>query len=151
MSESSHYEHRDVNVSGILAAAGVLLVAGVIVNLVSWWVFDLLTAPEVKSIQATFSGSVPGEGLPAAPGLEQIDRTDPKKKEVRSPELYAAEEHRLSTYGWVDQKEGIVRIPIDQAMRLLVETKRLTARPAQTRNATAPGASNSGRLLRREE
>ena len=35
--------------------------------------------------------------------------------------LRAQEEAVLSTYDWVDRGAGIVRIPIDQAMRLLVE------------------------------
>ena len=31
------------------------------------------------------------------------------------------ETQQLSTYGWVDQKRGVVRIPVDQAMKLLAE------------------------------
>jgi hypothetical protein len=31
------------------------------------------------------------------------------------------ETQRLSTYGWVNQKSGVVRIPVDQAMKLLAE------------------------------
>ncbi len=41
-----------------------------------------------------------------------------------SPELdalRAKEEQTLSTYGWVDQKKGQARMPIDQAMKLVVQ------------------------------
>jgi hypothetical protein len=31
------------------------------------------------------------------------------------------ESKRLTTYGWVDSKSGVVRIPVDQAMKLLAE------------------------------
>jgi hypothetical protein len=51
---------------------------------------------------------------PAAPRLQ----VDPGRdlQEVR-----AAEETLLKSYGWVDRKAGIVRIPIDRAIELLVE------------------------------
>jgi hypothetical protein len=32
-----------------------------------------------------------------------------------------AEERLLSSYGWVDQEQGVVRIPIDEAMKLVAE------------------------------
>ncbi len=36
-------------------------------------------------------------------------------------ELRAAAEQQLGTYGWVDRPNGIVRIPIDHAMNLLIQ------------------------------
>lgn len=51
--------------------------------------------------------------LPAGP-LLQVD-------EVRSLQDHLRiEEEALSTYGWVDRTGGVVRIPIDRAMELLV-------------------------------
>jgi len=35
--------------------------------------------------------------------------------------MRAAEEKALTTYGWVDQQKGVVRIPIDQAMKLTLQ------------------------------
>jgi len=35
--------------------------------------------------------------------------------------LRAAEDADLNSYGWIDQKTGTVRIPIDRAMQLLLE------------------------------
>jgi hypothetical protein len=29
------------------------------------------------------------------------------------------EEHQLATYGWVDEKRGVARIPIEEAMKIL--------------------------------
>jgi hypothetical protein len=49
-----------------------------------------------------------------APQLEINERTELNDIRLR-------EEDTLSTYGWVDQKSGTVRIPIDRAMDLLVE------------------------------
>ena len=36
-------------------------------------------------------------------------------------EVRAAESEKLSTYGWVDEEKGIVRIPIEEAMQKLIE------------------------------
>ena len=33
-------------------------------------------------------------------------------------ELRAAEASELKTYGWIDQAKGVVRLPIDEAMKL---------------------------------
>ena len=53
-------------------------------------------------------------------------------------ELRAAEDAVLYSYGWVDRAAGIVRIPIDRAMEVLVQ------RGLPTR-ATPPAASESSR------
>lgn len=39
-------------------------------------------------------------------------------------ELQAAEDEALNSYGWVDRDNGIVRIPIERAMEVLVERER---------------------------
>jgi hypothetical protein len=36
-------------------------------------------------------------------------------------QLRQGEDEKLNSYGWVDQKAGTVRIPIDRAMDLLIE------------------------------
>ena len=38
-------------------------------------------------------------------------------------ELHAHEQQVLTSYGWVDQQKGIVHIPIDQAMELMVRER----------------------------
>jgi hypothetical protein len=37
---------------------------------------------------------------------------------------YEPQRKKLTTYGWVDREQGIVHVPIDKAMRELVEQKR---------------------------
>lgn len=56
-----------------------------------------------------------------APQLEINERTELNDIRLR-------EEDTLSTYGWVDQKSGTIRIPIERAMDLLVE-RGLPVRP----------------------
>jgi hypothetical protein len=50
-------------------------------------------------------------------------------------EVHAREKALLTSYGWVNKEKGIVRIPIDQAMELMV-------REAQS---GTPGAPSGGR------
>lgn len=47
------------------------------------------------------------------------DRAAFRKKNLA--ELRAANAEALTTYGWVDQTKGIVRLPIDDAMKLSIE------------------------------
>ncbi|MCL6508251.1 MAG: hypothetical protein K6T59_14635, partial [Bryobacteraceae bacterium] len=54
------------------------------------------------------------EGLPPAPRLQVDPATDLEN-------LRKAEAAVLNSYGWVDRKAGIVRIPIDRAMEVLAE------------------------------
>ncbi len=55
--------------------------------------------------------------LPPEPRLE----IDPRASLAA---VQAAENERLASYGWVDKPNGIVRIPIDRAMALMVEREK---------------------------
>jgi hypothetical protein len=50
----------------------------------------------------------------------------------------AEEEHLLTSYGWVDQNAGVVRLPIDRAKELLLE-RGLPVRAGAPVVAAAPG------------
>jgi hypothetical protein len=48
------------------------------------------------------------------------------------------QENQLNSYGWVDQKAGVVHIPIDRAMELIVQQKLPVYAPGSAeRNSTA--------------
>ena len=34
---------------------------------------------------------------------------------------YQSQQHLLNTYGWIDRQNGVVRLPIDRAMELLLQ------------------------------
>lgn len=56
------------------------------------------------------------------PGASSTPRVtlNPRQPQQRA-ELQAAEAKQLSTYGWVDEPQGVAHIPIDRAMSLLVK------------------------------
>jgi len=52
--------------------------------------------------------------VPPEPRLQTTPREDLR-------ELRAREEEILGSYGWVDKTTGVVRIPIDEAMKLTLQ------------------------------
>lgn len=64
-------------------------------------------------------------GPPASPFAESQSAAPAPRLQVQPVEdlkqLRQAEDEKLNGYGWVDQKAGIARIPIDRAMDLLAE------------------------------
>jgi hypothetical protein len=52
-----------------------------------------------------------------------------KTPEQKLQELQAQDRMTLSNYGWIDRTKGIVRIPIDRAMTILVEESNADAQP----------------------
>jgi len=49
-----------------------------------------------------------------------------------------SQDQLLDTYGWIDRQHGIVRLPIDRAMELLLER----GLPARSSNGQQTGAAN---------
>jgi len=64
----------------------------------------------------TFSYFGNNQAVTQLPGLE--DNTSPEDVATRR----AQAEARLNSYGWVDKEAGVVRIPLDRAMALVIET-----------------------------
>lgn len=63
-------------------------------------------------------------------------RLEPKPWESMQA-LRAHEEHVLHGYGWQDEKAGIVRIPIEKAMDMIMQPGRLPV--GQQQAAVKPG------------
>lgn len=59
---------------------------------------------------------LPNKPEPLAQGTKT-----PEERAVILRELRAKEVAGATTYGWVDQTKGVVRIPIERAMQLTVE------------------------------
>ena len=126
---TTRYERSDVSVRPIAYVGAAMIVGAVVVHLVGWWVFDVLYTFDKPRRQSSFPLAAEQSGkLPAEPRLEQLKRRPPDGKVEDAGPLYAAERKRLETYGRVPDEEGVIRIPIRQAMELIVEKKMLPAR-----------------------
>ncbi len=110
-----HHETSDVNIRGIFVFAGALLVTGVLIHLLVWVLFRYFTARETVRVPRQYPLATAQENrLPPEPRLQTNPRQDLR-------DLRAHEDDILNSYGWVDRNAGIVRIPIDQAMKLTLQ------------------------------
>ena len=154
---AKRHEAQDVDARGICIAAGVLAVTVAVVFVAVRWTFDFLGARH-RSKPSEFPLAAEEHGrLPPEPRLEEIDRLEARSAEKQSGQEVTSESHRLDSYGWVDRKSGIVRIPIDRAMKIIAENHLLPARPVEAtgpkaeREQPRPSAANSGRVVGREK
>jgi hypothetical protein len=103
--------------------------------------------PEVNPLVA----KVPEDTRHVAPGYPQTAFPSPKLEEDERGQLNGIrmeEEKTLYSYGWVDEKAGTVRIPIERAMDLLVQ-RGLPVRPPGAANDSSAtnGATNKTKAL----
>ena len=145
----SSYEHTDAHVGPMVQFAIWLTGSAIVVHLAlagMYWVMIRQSAERVATARYPLAVNVPPP-LPAAPRLQQFPRN----------ELYdfrTKEDAQLGSYGWVDKNAGVVHIPIQDAMRLMLERNALASRPADASLRSAqvdefPSDSSSGRTLER--
>ncbi|AOS45017.1 hypothetical protein Verru16b_02086 [Lacunisphaera limnophila] len=59
--------------------------------------------------------------VPHAADVQAVEGVlTPAERKVRLAELRTKEQSAATTYGWVDQPKGVVRLPIDRAIELTV-------------------------------
>jgi len=123
--QETGFERQDLGARAVLAFLISLVVGGVLVFLVVWGMYQFLDsrarahqprqnplAPQVESDTRSVS---PTEITKfPQPRLEQNER-------VEINDFRLTEEQTLNSYGWVDEKNGVVHIPIDRAMQLVVK------------------------------
>jgi hypothetical protein len=135
------YEKRDANIRGLICFAALLLVSLVLILLFSKWMFGYFAETQPLGPPTTPFENV--RTLPSGPRLQVKPRHD-------LDEYRQSQSASLDSYGWVDRQNGVVRIPIDRAMDLLLE-RGLPTRSSDQQNegaqsaGTRSGAGNTGR------
>jgi hypothetical protein len=110
-----HHETSDVNVRGIFMFTAGLTVATLFFSFLVWVLFQYFQAREAKRVVPEYPlASTQETRLPPEPRLQ----TDPRG-DLR--DLHSQEERILNSYGWTDKNAGVVRIPIEEAMKLTVQ------------------------------
>jgi len=112
LSETAGHEIRDAKIGPLILIAAGLAITVAIVGVFIYGIFQYLGAHPPASIQANPMAA--GAQIPPAPRIEEHPA-------IEIQQLHAQEEQTLSTYGWVDKKAGVVRIPIDRAMELQLQ------------------------------
>lgn len=108
-------------------------VATAIVFLLTMGLFDVYQKRAAKSEDRTSPLATERQKLPPEPRLQlaptsadQLAKKLPPNIKEDHPlqeikRIRADEDAKLNSYGWVDEKSGVVHIPIDEAKKLLLE------------------------------
>jgi hypothetical protein len=142
------FEHEDMGAKTVFAFLLGLVVLGVIVYFVAngvYWSLDRYSGahqpaqnPMKQNVETDTRDERPADvraniqRIFPEPRLETDERTEINDFRLR-------EEEQLNSYGWVDQPAGVVHIPIERAMQLVV-ARGLAVRPRSEASA-ASGAS----------
>ena len=121
MNESKKPAHwppdSDLKVKPVVVVGVTLLLATALVAAAVWWLsLAMRTKLEAQDPAPPVLLEAQSDYAPPAPNLE----TDPA---ALLETLRAEESELLDTYGWVDEAAGVVRVPIERGMELLLETR----------------------------
>jgi len=145
--EDVAHEHGDVNVRSVIAFGIAILVtvgvAAALMYALFWGVFEKQAKardPEVSPHAVTNATTTPRG--------PQLLTNEPKYLR----DFHQEEENKLDGYGWVNQGQGVVRVPIDAAKKLIVQhglPVRAGAPDDHTLGTHAPafGESSGGRTI----
>jgi hypothetical protein len=134
------HEVRDISTRVVMGFGVVLVIGAIVVHVAIWLLYLYFGSAAGRASTREFP--LAQVGAPAQPPAPRL-QTRPREE---LNQMRAEEERVLTTYGWVDANAGVVRIPIEQAMRMTLE-QGLPVRPGAAAEpfGRAPGRSNSGR------
>jgi hypothetical protein len=151
---SVRHEPTDASFRWVMYLLGAALVCAIVIFVALWLFFEGYSAHQARVKKSPYPlAPTPSTALPPEPRLEQLDR----QRETAGASVYErqqAKEAILQSYGPTGEK-GFVHIPIDQAMRALANKLLAPVKPpgqgaSRANGLVNGGASNSGRLLRKE-
>jgi hypothetical protein len=135
------HETRDISTRVVVIFGVALVVGAVIVHAVIWLVYVLLGA-QADRVYAAREYPLAPVGAPAQPPAPRLQAKP--REELKA--LRAAEDRRLSGYGWVNPSAGVAYIPIERAMQLTLEQGLpVRADAGAFPPASRPERSSSGR------
>lgn len=120
MSERLPFDFEVHQEEDLVATRRILKVAivSVVVGAVGVFFAGVIVAAGTGTLQPSFAG--PRGPQPAAPQLSHVEQT-PIRDTRRGIDLRNAQLRELDGWGWVDRKGGVAKIPIDQAMDIVVK------------------------------
>ncbi len=123
------YHDQTVNVRAILLIGGAIVAVAALAFVALALLLSSLTTANISRLDADVVTLPDATVEPSdAPPLQADEQAD-----LRS--YQAQEQQVLNSYGWVDEANGVVRVPIREAMRMLVD------RGIEARGAEGAGAA----------
>jgi hypothetical protein len=138
------HEESDINLRALVWFVVMLVVVVLAVDVVSYGMFRLMNHYETVNEPFVSPLAAPAGQKPPEPRLQETPWTDLN--------VLRAQEHQyLTSYGWVDEKLGVARIPISKAKEMLLQ-RGIPVRPelGDPKEGTpvfATGESNGGRTI----
>ena len=117
--EDVRYEHRDVNVRGVVRFIFGLVTAAVLIYLAVTWVFDNLNARQTlkqKNVSVFRSDS----SAPREPRLQPMPG-HPEQATLEMQALLRNQDSILGNICWIDRANGIIKIPISIAKEIIIK------------------------------
>jgi len=137
MAPQGGYEKSDASPRGLLYFAVIMaaLLAATALFLIAVFKYSERAENPRPVIAEPFVGTRP---LPPAPRIQATPGMDMQS-------YYESQQQILTSYGWIDRQNGVVRLPIDRAMELILQ-RGLPTRPAasSTNAASSPNAPKTG-------
>ncbi len=133
--DNGGYEKTDANIKWIVVS-GILLIAVVIASFI---IVRLTYVAMEKDVERSRSAAPPmlqSDVLPPAPRLRI-------NAQMHLTELRAYEHELLHTHEWIDEANGIARIPIDRAIAMLAEPGPAAVAPEAHTDASHTDASHT--------
>ena len=128
-----HHEEHDINVRAVLWFSVAFVLTAVFIHVALFYLYKGFAARErARADQPLSLVERPQRQIPPQPRLQPFPEAIPQWRGAQQRALFktayddmqdlrAKEERILTTYGWADQKQGKVRIPIEKAMQLTLQ------------------------------
>jgi hypothetical protein len=128
------YEKRDANAIGVFAVVIFLALSGIAIHgILAGFLHSLKNKPAPQDYWRPAPGVPRPESVRA--GVPRLQISAPW--DLRTFRDF--EETQLHTYGWIDRTAGVVRLPIDRAMELVLQ-EGLPVRAGSNQNRTGPSS-----------
>lgn len=116
------YETRDAHPASLVKFAIGLALTLVVAWAGMWWLLGYLGQSQEEGPAAAPFRALHERQLPPLPRIQ----VNPVRE---LNEVSEEQSDKIDHYDWVDRNHGVVRIPIDEAMKLILERGGLPARP----------------------
>jgi hypothetical protein len=108
------HEESDVNVSAIIRYGVGLLVIAAVLHVFLWWLQGTYSRQSQRAQTQVYPlAAREQDRLPPSPRFQENPRQDLQ-------DLLAKQKALLEGYGWVSKDAGVARIPIEDAMKMVV-------------------------------
>jgi hypothetical protein len=144
----TEYEHTDASVWTIFKFGVWLLVSAIIIHIGLGLLYELYKQQSKATQEQPYPLAISTEPRqPPPPRLQQFPSNEITDFRVK-------EEQKLNSYGWANKDAGTVHIPIDEAMKLVLQKGTLQSRPENPGEPAPtlgmmPSDASSGRVMER--